>query len=276
MGLRMLSRLGSVHPLKTLCMAFAVSCLAVVFSPVARAAEMGVVVLHGKGGMPRGLVRPLAEHLAQQGFAVANLEMPWSKKRQYNDLPETAVGEIDQAFEKMKADGVTKTFLAGHSLGGVFAAYYAAQRPLTGLILVAPGGNVASRFWQKKVAPSLVEADAAIAAGRGDETAEYMDFEGSKGEYPIRLTARFYRAWFSMDTPLNQERSYAQLPGSLPVLNIVPVNDYKGLRNKKDEWFAMLPSAPGTEMFEPDTDHKAAPRDAAAHIAGWIKSIAAN
>lgn len=241
----------------------------------ARAAEIGVVVLHGKGGMPGGLVRPLAEYLEGQGFAVANLEMPWSKKRIYGASPADGVAEIAAAFAQMKAAGVSKTFLAGHSLGGLFAAYYAGERPLTGLILVAPGGDVASKFWQKKTADSRDKAERMIADGKGDVTDEFDDFEGSKGSFTISTTANLYLAWFSTASPLNQVRSYGRLPGDLPVLNVVPSDDYKGLLKVKDERYRQLPDTAFKEMFEPDTDHKRAPAVAAEKIADWIKAVAA-
>jgi hypothetical protein len=68
--------------------------LAVLLSPALRAAptaqEVGIVVMHGKGGSPGRFVNVLAEALEKEGFLVANLEMPWSKKRHYDvelDVP---------------------------------------------------------------------------------------------------------------------------------------------------------------------------------------------
>lgn len=241
-----------------------------------QAAEIGVVVLHGKGGMPNGLVKPLAAYLEGQGFRVANLEMPWSKKRTYGAPPADGVAEIDQAFATMKLAGVDKHFLIGHSLGGIFAAYYAGERPLTGVVLVAPGGDVASRFWQKKTADSRDKAERLIADGKGDEQDDFDDFEGSKGSFSIRTTAKLYLAWFSEDSPLNQVRSYERLPAGLPVLNVVPTDDYKGLLMVKDDRFRQLPDTPFKEMYEPATDHKRAPADAAEKIAAWINTVAVN
>jgi hypothetical protein len=58
--------------------------LALLLSSALRAApsaqEIGIVVMHGKGGSPGRFVNVLAEALEKEGFLVANLEMPWSKK----------------------------------------------------------------------------------------------------------------------------------------------------------------------------------------------------
>lgn len=224
--------------------------------------------------MPNGLVKPLAEYLEGQGFRVANLEMPWSKTRTYGSSPADGVAEIDRAFAEMKAAGVDKQFLIGHSLGGLFAAFYAAERSLTGAVLVAPGGNVASKFWQKKTAVSREKAARLIADGKGDAIDDFDDFEGSKGSFTIRTSAKLYLAWFSTDSPLNQVRTYDRLPSGLPVLNVVPSDDYKGLLKVRDERYSQIPETPFKEMFEPDTDHKRAPAVAAEKIADWIRAVA--
>lgn len=256
---------------------FAVLVTAIVLSAErVQAADIGVVVMHGKGGMPNGLVKPLTEYLEGQGFRVANLEMPWSKKRTYGASPADGIAEIDQAFADMKAAGVDKQFLIGHSLGGLFAAFYAGERPLNGVVLVAPGGNVASKFWQKKTADSREKADRLIADGKGDELGDFDDFEGSKGSFTIRTSAKLYLAWFSTDSPLNQVRTYERLPAGLPVLNVVPTDDYKGLLKVKEARYREIPETPFKEMFEPDTDHKGAPAVAAEKIAAWIRIVAGN
>lgn len=49
----------------------------------AQAPKAGVVVMHGKGGLPDGVVLELAQFLEAR-FLVANLEMPWSSRRDYD------------------------------------------------------------------------------------------------------------------------------------------------------------------------------------------------
>ena len=242
--------------------------------PVLADPTVGVVVMHGKGGSPARLVAPLAEYLADQGFAVANLEMPWSKTRDYNDPLAVAFAEIDTAIEKMRAAGATKFFLAGHSLGGAFAAFYATTKPLTGLVLIAPGGDVSTTFWKNKIAGSMQKARDMVVAGKGSEVSDFLDFEGSKGEYPIRLTADNYIAWFEADGPFNPRRNYQALPAELPVLYVSPTDDYKALLKFRDELFALIPGGPLTEMYQPNADHKGAPQAAREKIADWMRAAA--
>src|SRR3954470_18102869 len=56
---------------------------------------IGIVIMHGKGGSPAGHVSSLASSLEQKGYLVANLEMPWSGKREYNAGVEVAEKEVD-------------------------------------------------------------------------------------------------------------------------------------------------------------------------------------
>src|SRR3954471_13339177 len=105
--------------------------------------QIGVVLMHGKGGSPAGLVAPLAAGLEAKGYAVANLEMPWSGRRAYDSDVAAAEREVASALEALRAKGVQRLFIAGHSQGGIFALYLGGRLPVEGIIAIAPGGNVA-------------------------------------------------------------------------------------------------------------------------------------
>ena len=61
----------------------------------------------------------------------------------------------DEGSARMEPQGQEHEH-AGHSQGAVFALYYASRNPLDGLILVAPGGNVATA----EGAQALIDAGA--------------------------------------------------------------------------------------------------------------------
>ena len=48
------------------------------------APTIGIVIMHGKGGRPERFVSVLAEGLERKGWLVANIEMPWSGRREYD------------------------------------------------------------------------------------------------------------------------------------------------------------------------------------------------
>jgi esterase/lipase len=85
-------------------------------SVFAASADVGVVLMHGKWGAPRGMVL-LAGDLASRGYLVSNAEMPWSEKRLYDvDYP-AALEEIEQQVSDLRAKGAKRVIVAGQSMG---------------------------------------------------------------------------------------------------------------------------------------------------------------
>ncbi|MBX3665749.1 MAG: alpha/beta fold hydrolase [Burkholderiales bacterium] len=236
---------------------------------------IGFVVLHGKGGRPGGLTAPLAASLQQQGMPVVSPEMPWSGKRQYDADVAAAETQVTEAVRSLRQRGAAKVFLAGHSQGAVFALHYATKHPLDGLILIAPGGNVATNFYRQKVGASVSQARRLVADGKGGEPGEFDEFEGDKGLWKVRTTAAIYLSWFDPDGAMNQMKSSRALPKTLPVLHVAPASDYPALLRAKQDMFDAL-ATPLKRLHEPQSNHRNAPRDAAGEIARWIAEIASD
>jgi dienelactone hydrolase len=57
---------------------------------------LGVVLMHGKGGVPGGLIASTAAALQAAGARVVMPEMPWSRSRTYDAGYEQAMSEIDR------------------------------------------------------------------------------------------------------------------------------------------------------------------------------------
>src|SRR5687768_8836842 len=91
------------------------------------ASGIGIVIMHGKGGSPTKYVSDLASSLEEKGFLVANLEMLWSGKRDYDTDVGTAEKEVQSALDALRSKGAKRLFVAGHSLGALFALYYAGK-----------------------------------------------------------------------------------------------------------------------------------------------------
>lgn len=239
------------------------------------APKIGIVIMHGKGGSPTGLVKKLADGLESKGYRVANLEMPWSRKRDYDKNVTAAEEEVTAALSRLRSAGATKLFVAGHSQGAVFALHYAGKNPLTGLVIMAPGGNVATQFYQGKVGASVERARDLVDSGKGNERGEFDEFEGGRGTTTVRTTAAVYLTWFDPDGAMNQMKSSRALPASLPVLHVAPTTDYPALMRAKQEMYDALPDHPLKRLYEPDTDHRGAPAAAVDEIARWAAEVAA-
>lgn len=236
--------------------------------------DIGVVVMHGKGGNPGRFVNDLASALEFEEFQVANLEMPWSGRRQYDVDINAAVAEITSALEAMRAKGAKKLFVAGHSQGGLNALLYAGRHPVAGVIAIAPGGQVNAGAFPRTLGKHVATARQMVTEGRGHEKAGFEDYEGARGTNPIHTTAAIYLNWFDPEGE-HTTRAFENVKAGTPVLYVAPTRDYPGLIKSKHDNFGMLPSTPMTRMIEPDSDHLNAPAAAATPIIQWIREVAA-
>jgi len=235
--------------------------------------KVGIVVMHGKSGSPARLVSELASALDRDGILVANLEMPWSGRRQYDVNVSAAEAEVDAALSSLRSKGAQKLFVAGHSQGGVFALYYGSKHPVNGIIAIAPGGDPDSPVFRDRLGSTVALARKLVADGKGEEKAELSDFEGSRGLFTVNAAPSVYLTWFEPDGAMNQLRAMRSIDRTIPVLYIVPTNDYPGLLQLKN-LFGYLPRNPHTRLYEPRASHREAPSASSREIAAWTAAVA--
>lgn len=248
--------------------------MAFVVSALAQSPAIGVVVMHGKGGSPAKHVASFASALEQNGYLVANLEMPWSGNRHYDASVEAADTEVAAALDAMRAKGAKKVFVAGHSQGGVYALHYGARHPVDGIIAIAPGGNVASPVYRREAGASVERARNLVAAGKGDEKAQFTDYEGSRGAFSVNAAPALYLSWFDPEGAMNQVKSSKAIDPRTPVLFIAPKGDYPALQRVKVMMFGSLPSNPLTRMYEPGSSHLDAPSASVDEVVRWTAEVA--
>lgn len=236
--------------------------------------EIGIIVMHGKGGSPNKYVLELATSLEAKGYLVSNLEMPWSKKRDYDVDIRSAYKEIDTAINGLKSKGAKKLFVAGHSQGGLFALCVGGNLVVDGIIAIAPGGNVGNALFGEKLAGYVNDARKKIEQDKGDEKGQFADFEGAKGAYPVETTPNIYLSWFNPEGEMNQENAIKKVNPNIPILYIVPTQDYPGLLKVKYTFFDALPKNPNTRLYSPKADHVGAPSASIDEIVAWTQKIA--
>jgi len=240
----------------------------------ASGAKIGIVLMHGKGGMPTGHVAELARQLQTQGILLANLEMPWSKQREY-DVPVSAgVAEVETALAALRGQGAHKLFVAGHSQGGVFAFHLGTRLKFDGLVAIAPGGNVANAVYAEKLGSHIAQARRLLADGKGGEKMAFADYEGAKGTFPVLTTPAIYLSWFDPDGAMNQAKSAQEMNPAIPVLYVAPTQDYPGLQRVKQQMFGALPKNPLTKMVQPQASHTGAPTASVQLILDWTLAVA--
>lgn len=236
------------------------------------ASEIGVVVMHGKGGRPGKFVDELASAFEREGFQVANLEMPWSGSRHYDVDMNGGADEITHALDVMRVNGARKVFVTGHSQGGLFALHYGGLHRVDGLVPVAPGGQVDAGSFVSALGQYVAKAKQMIEEGRGNEKADFADYEGSRGTNTIITTAAIYLNWFDPNGA-HTSRAFRNVKENTPVLYVAPKRDYPGLQKIKHQNFGALPSHAQTRLYEPDSDHLNAPAAAASEVILWIRQI---
>lgn len=235
---------------------------------------IGIVIMHGKGGSPTKHVADLAASLEGKGYLVANLDMPWSGQRDYDANVAAAEKQVESALESLRAKGAAKLFVAGHSQGGLFALYFGGKHSVDGIVAIAPGGSVGSPIFREKLGAAVAQARQLVADGKGDEKARLLDFESSRGTYPIVATPANYLAWFDPDGAMNQVIAMKNMNPKVPVLFIAPKGDYPGLQKIKQSMFDALPRHPLTKLYEPDATHLGAPSASLDEILRWIREAA--
>lgn len=260
-----------------ICMTLA---LAIVFAAITHASAaqspspgIGVVIMHGKGGSPARYVSDLASSLEDKGYLVANLEMPWSGRRDYDVNVEAAEKEVASALDALRSKGAKKLFVAGHSQGGMFALYFGGKHSVDGVIAIAPGGGVGSPVFREKLGESVSLARKLIAEGRGGERTSFLDYEGSRGTYPVIVTPNAYLSWFDPGGAMNVMTAAKAMNPKIPVLFIVPTRDYPALLKAKQPMFGALPRNPLTRLYEPDSSHLEAPSASREEIMRWTTEV---
>ncbi|MBM3568531.1 MAG: hypothetical protein FJX46_07210 [Alphaproteobacteria bacterium] len=165
--------------------------------------EVGIVILHGRLGMPSYLQR-LAADLRGLGYRVLTPEMSWSRQRAWDRDVAGSLDEIDAALARLRADGAKLTVLAGHSLGGAMTACHTAQRPpADAVLLMAAAWNPSGGYWQAVVGQSVGRAAEAVAAGKGAERANYTYLADGGGPLGVIATAIGFHDFNRPDSPIN-------------------------------------------------------------------------
>lgn len=236
---------------------------------------IGVVVMHGKWGSPKQHVNVLADALQNQGFLVANPEMPWSRRRSYDKGVEGADAEIDAEIAKLRSLGATQIFLAGHSLGAAFALHYAARTSVSGIIAIAPGHRPEGKVFVDMLAGDVKKARELVASQKGDELVSFIHRETGNRRESLKAGATVFLSYFDPAGPMNMTRNVTLVKPGTPVFWIVPTREEQPARGFVVAYFDKLPPNPGNKFFEPDSDHLNAPPAAALQTIDWIRTTAA-
>ena len=251
-------------------MAILFSLIAALIGHVAPAAgdDLGVVLLHGKGGSPSGYVRELASALQSKGYLVSSPTMPWAQDRIYDASFDEAMREIDREIDSLRQKGAKFIVVAGHSLGANAALGYAASRDgASGIIALAPAHTPELHGFIKRVGRDVSRARALVAAGKGKEKHRFSDVNQGRA-LEVAATAEVYLSWFDPDGPAVMTKSAASFKAPTPLLLVV------GSGNQgKDYIFDKAPPHAKSRFVAVPAGHIAVLSAAIGEVVTWLDSL---
>ena len=233
------------------------------------AGRIGVVLMHGKQSAPEQHEQ-LANAIAAAGFPVERPEMCWSCRRIYDRTYLDCLREIDAAVSRLRSNGATIIVVCGHSLGANGALGYGARHTVGGVIALAPGHTPEFLAVRAPIPASLHHARDLVAAGRGDQTADFADFNGSLA-ITVRTTAAIYLSFFAADSPAVMPANAVRLSAPLLVVD-----------GKRDPFqrgpgyiFDKAPAHPLNRYAEVDAGHFDTSAESAWIVVGWLRRLEA-
>lgn len=230
---------------------------------------VGVVMMHGKHGTPAQL-QQLAAAVAGAGFLVERPEMCWSAARIYDRTYLECFADIDAAAARLKEHGVTAIVVLGMSLGGNAALGFGARHQgLKAIITLAPAHSPELLRRRPDIAQSIATAQAAVAAGRGDDKATFDDIDLGK-IFAVNTTPAIYLSFFGPESPAVMPENAAHL--TAPLLMVSGKDD--PTQRNADNIFAQAPSGSRNEHVTVEADHLGTPAASAAAVLSWLKMLA--
>jgi pimeloyl-ACP methyl ester carboxylesterase len=227
---------------------------------------VGVVLVHGLRGSPYRIIAGLAATLGSAGYLVEKPEMCWSQSRVYDRTFSECLRDIDDAVARLKSRGAAAIVIAGMSIGGIAAlAYGATHDGLEGIIVLAPAH--ASELLRRVPAidRSVVKAQAMVAAGHGDERADFADVDGA-----VWTTARIYLSFLGPQSPDSMPDNAARLHE--PLLWVAGSDD-PSQRMGPGYALAKAPANPLNRYVIVKSDHLGTPDAAGDAVLAWLKEL---
>jgi esterase/lipase len=233
------------------------------------AQAIGVVLMHGKTGSPATVINSLATVLQSAGYLVETPEMCWSRRRIYDRPFLDCLTEIDSAIGRLKGRGAARIVVAGMSQGGDAAlAYGARHADLAGIIALAPAAAPERQAGVPEIAQSIAQARALVAAGRGNETASFVD-RNVNGSFSVSTTATIYLSYLDPQGPANMLDSVRKLHA--PLLWVAGSADPS--QTGANAEFNQAPANPLSRFVMVTTAHLGTPDAARDAVLAWLPQL---
>ncbi|MFZ5868701.1 MAG: alpha/beta hydrolase [Thermodesulfobacteriota bacterium] len=233
--------------------------------------EVGIVLMHGKQGLPGPVIGGLAGKLRSAGYAVSTPVMPWSRDRIYATTVDGAMREIDRTCDQLRKQGAKKIIVAGQSLGANAAIRYAATRKnINGLICLAPGHSPERPPMRDRRAKDVERAKQMVDEGNKSQAVQFTD--GNMGRaFQIVVRPDVYLSWVDPEGPAVMPRNAASIKAPIPILFVVGSLD--SFAPSKEYIFDKAPYHPKSRFVTVSADHLGVPSASIDVVLSWLESL---
>ncbi len=234
----------------------------------------GVVLLHGKTGMP-GQMAKLASALTAAGYAVETPEMCWSKKRIFDETFADCLRDVDAAIITLKTNGASRIVVAGVSQGAMAAFAYGVAHPdIAGIVVMAPAGDPPDLSKSPELAAAAKTALALTKEGKGNVVADFNDVITGNQPIAIKATPKAFLSFHDPQSPIGtMKQLFAKVLPSVkvPVLWVSGTRD--PTQSSAGQGFARIPKNNLSELVAVDADHGGTPDASGGPMVAWLAQL---
>jgi esterase/lipase len=235
----------------------------------AQARDVGIVLMHGREGMPNdNVIGGLASRLERAGYRVDMPEMCFSHRRIYDLTYEDCLRDIDASVARLRAAGSRRVVVAGQSQGGVTAIVYGATHDgLAGIIAIAPGGDASRQIHNPNIASAVQQAEASPDPNR---KMSFYEINTGGRVFVVSTTPVIYLSFHKLDSLANLMRTTPRLHA--PMLWIAGSQD-PGQEGEPARTFARAPASPLNRFQVVAAGHLATPDMSTDVILTWLAAL---
>ena len=248
--------------------------LFLVVAEFGNAGDIGIVLMHGKTGMPSQHAK-LASALKAAGYAVAMPKMCWSKDRIFDEAYAACMAEVDAAVAALRSGGATTIVVGGTSQGAVAAIDYGATHDgLAGVIAMSPAADPTDLSRYPAFAAALDQAHALAKAGKGSQLTDLDDLVAGGKDIIVKATPDNYLSFHDRNVSISTITNLTakDLPGlKAPLLWVAGTRDpSQGAAAKA---FRRAPDNKLNKFATVDAGHAGVPDVAAELVIAWLKDL---
>ena len=231
----------------------------------------GVVLMHGKWGMPQSpYLKPVVQKL-ESACQVKLLEMPWSRFRLYDKPYADALVQIRQAVSAFRQSGVQWVAVGGQSFGANASLAYMAQVGDVDAVLPMAPGHVPEIFYPITEARRGIDAaHEMVQAGQGDSLVEMTDInQGQRRQ--VKAPAAALWSYFDPQGWGNMALSARHFQKSVPVFWAIGTLDPL-YPSGSAAIYQQLPAHADSQYLVVQANHATTPEAAAPALWLWVKA----